>query len=306
MLFTYLQTVQRYVGDTEQQQLPPNDLIFHINMARRHVAELTQCVRVLTPISGSITSITTIAGGTGYTNPSVTITPPDSPGGTSSNPGGLQATAIAHLSGTSISSITMVVHGSGYFNPVVAITDPTGASAVVTPVLSAVNQTVLNQEVYQFSNIPLGNALGVASILAIKSVSMIYENYRYSLPMYSFSAYQAYIRRYPFQYSYVPTVGSQYGQGTNGSLYLYPIASQAYAYECDCFCLPIDLLTDTDAEAIPYPWTDSVGYYAAYLALLQLQRPNDARGYLELFDKMLLRQSVAARPGRMSNPMGRW
>lgn len=306
MLFKYLQQVQRLVGDVNQQTIPPNDIIEYINIARRQVAELTQCVRILTPISGSITSITITNGGSGYTSPTITISAPDSPGGTANNPGGLQATATASLTAGVITSITITNPGSGYFDPVIEITDATGVDGDLTPVLSAINQTTLNQEVYQFSAIPLGDAQGVASILAIKSISMIYDNYRYSLPMYGFSAYQAYVRRYPFQYAYVPTVSSQYGQGTNGSLYLYPIASQAYAFECDCFCLPIDLTTDSDYEAIPYPWTDSIPYYAAYLAMLQMQRANEARGMLELFDKMLLRQSVAARPGRMTNPYGRW
>ncbi len=307
MLNIYLQQTQRLIGDTEQQRVPPNDLKFYINTARRQVAELTQSVRVLTPISGSITSITVTNPGQGYSSsPSVTISPPDMPGGSVTNPGGLQATAIAHVTSGTITSITMVSQGAGYFQPTVRITDSTGSDAIGTAVLSPINQTVENQEVYSFANMPLGNAPGVASILAVKSVSMIYENYRYSLPMYAFSTYQAYIRRYPSQYSYVPTVGSQYGQGENGSLYLYPIASQAYAYECDCFCLPIDLDSDTDVEAIPYPWTDSVPYFAAYLALLQMQRASDADAMLGRFDKQLLRQSMSARPGRASNPYGRY
>lgn len=306
MLSSYVQNTMRLIGDVNQQRVPYNDLVIYVNRARRKVAELTQCVRVLTPISGSITSVTLVSEGLGYTSPSVTISPPDSPGGTVNNPGGLQATAIAHVTSGTITSITMTNPGSGYFQPTVTITDSTGSGAVGTAVLSPINQTVANQEVYNFSNIPLGNVQGVLSIFAIKSVSMIYENYRYSLPMYSFSTYQAMIRRYPYQYSYVPTVGSQYGQGVNGSLYLYPIASQAYPYECDCFCLPIDLVDDTTFEAIPQPWTDSIPYYAAYLAYLYMQQANDAKGMRKLFDDNLLEQSIASRPGRITNPYGRY
>ena len=305
-LFTYLQQTQRLIGDIQQRQIAPNDIIFYINTARRHVAELTQSIRVLTPISGSITSITTLTGGTNYTSPSVTVTPPDFPGGTATNPGGLQATAVAHLSGNSIASITMVINGSGYFQPQVTITDPTGTGATASAVVSPINTVNQNQEVYQFSNMPLGSAPGVASILAIKSVAIIFDNYRYPLPQYSFTIYQAYVRRYPFQYTYMPTVSCQYGQGINGSLYLYPLPNNTYQLECDCFALPIDLVDDTTFEALPLPWTDSVSYYAAYLAFLEKQDRNAAREMLDLFDKMLLRQSVSARPGRSSNPLGRW
>lgn len=306
MLFTYVQRTQKFIGDTNQQLVPYNDLVDYVNQARNQVAELTQCVRVITPVSGSVTAVPVLTGGTGYTSPTVTITPPDAPGGTASNPGGLQATAVAHLTGTTITSITVSNPGSGYFQPTATITDPHGTGATASVSISTIAQTTLNQEVYAFSAIPLSVTSGVSSIIAVKSVSMLFDNYRFSLPMYSFTTYQALIRRYPYQYSYVPTVGTQYGQGANGSLYLYPIASQAYQMELDCFCLPAPLALDTDVDLIPQPWSDSVPYYAAYLALLQMQRPNDARGFLELFDKMLNRQSMAARPGRTTNVYGRF
>lgn len=305
-LFAYQQQVQRLIGDAKGQKVAPNDIVVYINLARRHIAELTQCVRILTPISGSITAITVLTPGSGITSPTVTITSPDFPSGNPTNPGGLQATATANLSGGSITSITLINPGSGYFQPQVSITSATGGGATASATVSPINTVNPNQEVYPFVNAPLGNAPGVASIFAVKSVSIIFDNLRYALPCYSFSTYQAYIRNYPFQYTYVPTVCSQYGQGTNGSLYYYPQPQQVYQSELDAFCLPIDLVTDTDIDAIPLPWSDTVPYYAAYLAFLELQKPNDARGMLELFDKMLLRQSNSARPGRASNIRGRW
>ena len=305
-LFSYQQQVQRLIGDAKGQKVAPNDLIVYINLARRHVAELTQCVRVLTPISGSITSITVLTAGTSITSPTVTISAPDFPSGTLPYPGGLQATATATVSGGSITSISVTNAGSGYFNPIVTITSATGSGATASAAISPINTVNQNQEVYPFANAPLGNAPGVASIFAVKSVSIIFDNLRYTLPCYSFSTYQTCIRNYPFQYSYVPTVCTQYGQGVNGSLYYYPQPQQAYQTEWDCFALPVDLVNDTTVEAIPNPWSDSVPYYAAYLAFLELQQGNDAERMLALFDKMLLRQSTAARPGRASNNRGRW
>lgn len=305
MLFEYQQQVQRLLGDVMQKKFAPNDLTYYINTARRHVAELTQSVRILTPISGSITSVSVTAGGTGYTSATVTITPPDLPGGTSVNPGGLQATATATVGGGAVTAISVTNGGAGYYQPVVTITgNGTGASA--TAITSSVTTLVANQETYNFSDMPLGGAAGVGSIFSIKSVAILYNNYRYVLPMYSFSTYQAYIRQYPLQYKYVPAVAAQLGQGANGNLYMYPIASQAYSFQCDAFCLPVNLVDDTTAEAIPQPWTDSVPYYAAYLAKLEAQDMNGANGMLTLFDKMLLRQSNAARNGHRVNPYGRW
>jgi hypothetical protein len=307
MLFQYQQQVQRLIGDAKQQKVAPNDLVYYINAARRQVAELTQSVRVLTPIWGTITTITLLTHGSGYTSPVVTVTPPDSPGGTPINPSGVQATATATLSGGSITAIVLTNPGDGYFQPTVTITDPTGSGATASAAISPITQTVINQEVYNFSQMPLGvNTQGVASIFAIKSVTIIFEDQRFFLPCYSFSTYQAWIRKFPRQYYYVPTVMGQHGQGANGTLYMYPLPSQAYQFEADAFCLPVDLVDDTTYEAIPQPWTDAVPYFAAYLAFLELQDANSARGMLELFDKHLLRQSTAARPGRASNPFGRW
>jgi len=306
MLFQYLQQTQRLVDDVEQKVYPPNDLVAYINIARNHVAELTQSVRSLTLISGSVTSITMLTVGTGYTSPTVTISAPDSPGGLATNPNGIQATATASLTGTSITSIAVNAHGAGYFQPTATITDPTGKSATATVNVSPLTQTAAGQEVYNFSNFVMPPTPGLGSVFAVKSISLIFNTLRYSIPVYSFSVYQAMIRRYTRQYQYVPTIGSQFGQGTNGSLYLYPIAGQAYQLECDCFCLPSALAADADPELIPMPWTDAVPYFAAYLALLP-KKPNDARGMLDLFDKMMGRYSCAARPGRSTNSMGaRW
>lgn len=309
-LNNYMQQVQRLIGDVKQMKVPPNDILAYINLARRHVSQLTQSVRSLTPNSSSITSITVTAHGASYSStPTITVTPPDAPGGGAINPSGVQATASATVVSGSITTISLTNTGSGYFQPQVTITDGAGTGATAVASVTSITQTVQNQEVYPFANMPLAGAsstTGVGAIFAVKSVSLIYAQQRFSLPVYSFSTYQAYIRQFPYQYSYVPTVASQYGQGTNGSFYMYPFANSNYQFECDCFCLPIDLVDDTTVEAIPYPWTDSVPYYAGYLAFLGIQQFNDAKNMLTLFDTMLLRQSVAARPGRASNIYGRF
>ena len=173
--------------------------------------------------------------------------------------------------------------------------------------LSPINTLNIGQEVYNFSDIYLGNWPGVDTVHAIKSASIIYADYRYSLPMYAFSTYQAMICQYPFQYQYVPTFCSQYGQGNGGSFYAYPLPSQTYQWEFDCFCLPTDMKLDNSIpEAIPQPWTDAVPYFAASLAFMELQNLNSARFYGEEFDKRTLGYSTYARPGRVINAYGRY
>ena len=301
----YLKETEKWLRDTRQGLINPQNLINYVNRGRREVAMRTQCLRVLTQSSAPCVTASVVAAGTGYTSATVTITPPDFPSGTGAFPGGAQATATAILQSGSLAAVDINFGGSGYFQPIATVTGP-GTGASVTIQTGPINTLNQGQEVYNFSDIYLGNNPGVESVIAIRSVSVIYANYRYSLPQYDFSTYQAMIRQYPFQYQYVPTFCCQFGRGASGSLYVYPWPSQTYQYELDCYCLPQDLLTDNSYEAIPDPWTDAISYFAAHLSYLELQNYNTAKMYLDLFDRELGIYSRASQPGRAVNPYGRY
>jgi hypothetical protein len=305
-LFDYMRQVERFTSDSSQMYLDPQNIIEYINRSRREIAARTQCVRVLTTVSGQIQSWTVTAGGSRYSAPVCVITPPDFPSGAPPLPNGAQATATAVIQGGVVTAVQNVYGGAGYFSPVMTITDPTGSGATATPTMRFINTLNQGQEVYPFSGVDLSPFPGVDSVYAVKSVSIIYANYRYSVPIYSFSTYQAMIRQYPFQYQYVPTFGAQYGQGVNGSFYMYPLPSQTYQLEWDCFCLPQDLIDDQSVEVMQQPWIDTVPYFAAHLAYLELQNFNAGKYYLDLFDQMCLRKSNYARVGRVVNPYGRY
>jgi hypothetical protein len=305
MLDEYLQQSQRLIRDQQERLINIEDLVHYCNRARREVAMRSQSIRVLSPISGSVASLNVANPGQNYTAPVVVITPPDAPSGMLPNPGGAQAFATATVSGGMITGVTLVDGGDGYFQPLVNIVDPTGVGADITAEVTPMMVTQGMQEVYPFTAVPLDQFPGVKEVFAAKSISFIYANYRYSVPVYPFSFYQAFVRIYPQQYLYVPTVAAQFGQGVNGSIYMYPIPSYVYQCEIDCFCLPYPLETDDDFEAIPMPWTECVPFYAAHLAFLELQNLNAAKFYLDLYDNLCHRYSSYSRPGRMTNPYGR-
>lgn len=306
-LNTYWQATQRFLRDQRQDLLNPGDILSYINQARREVAMRAQCIRRLTPISGAIISVTVTAGGSGYSaTPTITITTPDFPSGDGPFPGGAQATASAIVMGGVITAIDVTYGGAGYFQPVIRITDTTGSGATATAALSFLNQLNENQEAYPFSAVDLSMFPGVDSIYMVQSVSLLWSNFRYSLPVYSFSTYQALIRNWSQQSTFVPAVCAQYGQGVDGSFYMFPLPSQAYQMEWDCLCLPQDLATNQSDEAIPAPWTEAVPYFAAYLCYLELQNFNAARFYEDQFDKRILRYSQYARPGRATTYYGRY
>ena len=307
-LFDYQKQVQRMLREKKQDLINPDDLIVYINRARREVAMRTKCIRVLTQISAPVQTASVVTGGTGYnaTLTTVSITPPDFPSGTGAFPLGAQATATPIISGGSISAVDITYGGSGYFQPIASITGPSGSGASVSLITAPINQLNVGQEVYPFSGVYLGGNPGVKSVYGVQGISVIYANYRYSLPVYSFSIYQAQIRSWPYQYQYIPVMASQYGIGAAGSFYCYPLPSQTYQYELDCYCLPTDLTTNLDYDVIPDPYTDASAYFAAHLGMLDMQNYNIAQFYLNLFDKQLGIYSHSANIGRAVNPYGRF
>lgn len=307
-LFNYQKQVQRFIRDADQKIINPEDITEYVNRARREVAIRTQSVRVLPPISGSITTVTITNGGAGYVNPQLTITTPDFPSGRGANPNGLQATGTAQQIGGVITNASITNGGSGYWQPIATITDLSGPGLGATATVSTtrVLQTNQGQEVYNLKDIPLEEFPGVGSIYWVRSISILFANYRYSLLTYSFSTYQAQIRNFQNQFQYVPAICAQFGRGTEGSFYLYPISSQPYQIEFDCTCLPIDLIDDQSVEAIPQPWCDLVPFLGAHYAFLEMQNLNAANYYDTLFNRKMADFSAWAQPGKPNNRYGRF
>lgn len=306
-LFGYLKATQRFLREQQQSFLNIDSLTDYINRGRKEVAMRCQAIRVLTPISGAVTAWTVTNPGSGYSNsPTFAVSPPDFPSGILPNPNGAQATAAGIVQSGQILAIDSVYGGSGYFQPTLTITDTTGKGASATPVLSYINQINQGQEVYKFSDINLAANPGCDAVYFVRSVALLYNNFRYVLPCYAFSVYQALLRNYPFNFQGPPEFSSQFGQGTGGSFYVYPIPSQQMQAEWDCLVTPSDLIDDQSYEALPDPWTDAVSYYAAHLAMIELQNYNASGFFHTLFEKKALSVSNYARAGRTVNPYGRY
>lgn len=268
-LFTYMQDTYRLLGrDETQSEWNPDDIIAWINIARGEVAAQGQCIRRESPISGSVLSINVTAAGSGYTNPTATISAPDAPSGFLPYPAGAQATAVAQQIGGGISNISVSFGGSGYFQPTVTISDPTGAGATATATITPIQQTTFNQENYNFSDIPISAFPGVASVLAVPSVTVLWTNIQWTCINIGYRRFMATVRNYVYSYNAPPAVCAQFGQGVDGSLRLFPRPDQNYQLVFDCLCLPSDLIDDNDFEAIPEPWRKAVPFYAAHLGLL--------------------------------------
>jgi hypothetical protein len=151
---------------------------------------------------------------------------------------------------------------------------------------------------YNFSSIG-GLPAAVQSVLHVRAIT------------YSIASGQKWVQTHPWQWfnfyylnNVTPVNGppvrwSQFGQGVLGSFYLDPPPDAIYTLNLDCVCLPITLVSDGTAEAIPYPWTDAVPYFAAYLALLSAQSPARTADA----DRMMQRYELfMGRARQFSNP----
>jgi hypothetical protein len=275
-LSAYLQQTQRLLGDQTEQFFNLADLIAYINAGRNKIAAATQSVRAIPKSSGSLATVTVNTQGTGYTSPpTVTVSAPDAYGF-----GYTQATVTASVAGGHITGFTITNAGTGYVNPTITITGGGGTGGVANFTLTGFLSCIANQEVYNFSTASQYLPSGYASVIAVQTVAVSWGSEKPVLRWMDWSGFQAYLRSLNMQSTNWPSVWTQYAQGVNGSIYVYPVPSQIMQMEWDCYCLPIPLVDDSTVEALPYPWTEAVPYYAAHQAAISASQP-DRANYFE-------------------------
>lgn len=294
-LATYISEVQTLLHDPNATYYSTTDLTTFINTARGQIAIEGQCVRLLLPPTNSISSITVTNGGTGYLSaPLVVIS------GT-----GTGATATAVLTGTSVTSITINTAGSGYDNntTVTFTVVSGGAGAAATPVIKC-NNTVVGQEIYTFASLStvVQATAGVQGVMGLRSIAVSWGSLKPMLQKWVWSDFQAYLRSNNTGLQSWPAVWSQYGQGAAGSIYVYPLPSTIAQWDWDTYCYPVKLVDDTTPEIIPYPWTDAIQYYAAYLAYDNSQRKGDADRMFATYERFMKRARALSEPDYVPDP----
>jgi len=282
MLNSYITDTQDLLHDPNATYWTTTQLTRYINRARGRIAGKGQCIRILLS-GGTITGLTINSGGSGYSG-TATV---------SISGAGQQATATGTISGGAINTVTLVNAGWGYITGtstnVTAAGSTGGTNATFNLTIDNSLTTVPGQEVYKFStaNTLAQTVSGVQSVIGVLSVACAWGANAAMKPILQpmiWSEFQAYYRAYNNGMQNYPTLWSQYAQGVNGSIYVWPYPSQFSQMDWDCYCLPIDLVDDTTAEAIPYPWTEAVKYYAANLAYRDAQRPDDSKNMLAEYD----------------------
>ena len=284
-----MSTLSAYVAQTQFLLHDPNAQAYalstvqqQVNTARKQVASEGECVRALLS-GGVITSITLTGGGSGYSGSTGTVNFTGS---------GNQAFGTATIVGGVVQTVTLVSGGWGWLTaPTITVTDANGLNggATVTSVIDNSASTATSQEKYNFStlNTLAATTPGVSQVIGINSIAAQWGSgsvYKPMLRRRAWAWFQANCRVYSISAMNFPAYWSQFSTGVNGSFYLFPIPSQVMSMDIDAICLPIDLGSDSDTDVIPYPWSDAVPYYAAYLCFSNSSRKDDAAAKFNLYE----------------------
>ena len=161
--------------------------------------------------------------------------------------------------------------------------------------------TVALQETYS-NSVVSGPTPDIGALLAIRAIS--YGGL--TLEARPWDYFNFYMRNLAKPLPGPPKAWSPFSTGTNGIFFISPLPADIYNIELDAIWLPINLAADGDPEALPYPWTDAVQFYAAYLALKDSQRTSDAERMFALYEDYMLRArgGVVPYPAPSTYPGG--
>jgi hypothetical protein len=168
--------------------------------------------------------------------------------------------------------------------------------------------TVIGQREYSFATISIGNptVTGIAGAFNVRRLNYVVGDGEQYVTPRPWEWFDQYCLNNPVPIdpsgtpgAHPPTSWAQYGQGSaapsggsgqSGSFYLDPIPDDIYTLRGDCACYPVTLADDNTVEAIPYPFTDAVPFFAAYYCLLSSQtqaRRADAEAYYSYYQTFL-------------------
>lgn len=282
-LNSYISQTQLLVHDTLGTLYTTTDITGYINLARSQLALEAECVRFNYGWDGLQMTGTFTSGLTSVT----AVTYPTSFADTITN--WVMVCPAVLTPGTTVANFNSVAQ-------TITLSAPAVVSGTVSFIVGPPNNTSTLQEFYTIPNgnltggTPLVASTGVNGIIGVRTVTLNWGgaggSNAYMLDYWDWTSYSAYLRFYGQNgLQGNPAVWTRY----NNSVYLRPVPSQVYPMQWDCICSVVDMSSNTSPEAIPYPFTDAIPYYAAYMALLNAQRPADAQQMKERYEEYIKR-----------------
>ena len=151
--------------------------------------------------------------------------------------------------------------------------------------------TVVGQRTYNLSGID-SFVTGISGALRVEDLAVNVAGGQRPLIARGIAYFRYYYLSNPVPVNGLPMRWARLAEGASGTFIIDPPPDQIYTLQARCACLPINLVNDTTTESIPYPWTDAIPYYAAYLALLSAQSPArqaDAMRYFNIYEEFVTR-----------------
>jgi hypothetical protein len=149
-----------------------------------------------------------------------------------------------------------------------------------------------------------GTAITMFNVFDIKAVSVLWGVERWAASWMPFGPYQAFCRANTSQFRY-PGVWTLFWEMQQ--LYLYPVPDQPYGLDIDAVSTPSPLvnLTDVDLQIID-PVSDAVQFYAAYLLITKMQKPEANKYWESQYDKRLSQIIATKQSARVTNIYNNW
>ena len=165
-------------------------------------------------------------------------------------------------------------------------------------IANATVNTVVNAQTIPVASITPAGGSGLLSPINVRNVRSLSGSVSQRLEARSWQWFSNYYLNgsKSNQTGTPPTLWAQQSQGATGTIYIWPTPSAISPLIIEATWTPISLVDDTTVEALPYPWTDIVPYFAAYQAYLQAQRVQDAANLLSLYNKFMMSGQLGITP----------
>lgn len=206
------------------------------------------------------------------------------------------------------------------------VDDPAGSASLYsdTEVLTAINlarvqlagdaeclrqpatiPTVVGQRAYAFTSAVFIAAPtvppGLAGILSVRSIGRQLASGIVKVYGLTWERFNTFHVMTAVSIPGIPTRWATLQPGISGTFWVDPIPDGVYTLQLDPVCYPEALVDDNTPEALPYPWTDSVPYWAAYQLYLWKQREADATAMFQLYRLFALRGTQLTTPSQLAD-----
>jgi hypothetical protein len=162
--------------------------------------------------------------------------------------------------------------------------------------------TVATQRAYNWSGVSFAAGTGVGGILNVRDIGRQIPVIGGFVKLFgrSWEWLNTFYIQKPVPNVGIPTRWATFQPGDSGVFYVDPIPDGVYTLQLDTVCFPIPLTgAGGEVDAVLFPWSDAVPYYAAYLSFLDQMRTADADSMFTRYRLFALRGTQLTTPTQL-------